>query len=388
LQNSAPLRATNGRFVFIPPDTNVDVYVGEQLQRALQPCITNVQVKWNLGKAVTTSVPTKIPPIYLNDRLIVYALMEDKFTQFDHNSTVQLKAGRHRLGEAAKVTRIPSADNNETIARLAAKALILELQYSKLLSSTEKKSMGSLQTRFKETTISNNEDETTKRIIELSVKYNILSPHTAFIGIEKRINGSNKDMILREVPIQISSDDQHLQAATQMYSRPAYSMRQSDTRADTNSLDNYYCAPSSSKKACAGRPKYNYHDDDEGADDVDLFGDHDTSFDKKVKEDILPTSNDDIVRYLIDKQKFDGTWDLDSNIIHRLTGKPFSVFYQSLHNEILISSIIISVLETHFTSFASMWYDVVQKTRKRLIDLLGKHINKLNNLLEEIRKQL
>src|SRR5579862_7134976 len=42
-------RATNGRFVFIPPDANVDVYVGEQLQKALQPCITNVRVKWNLG---------------------------------------------------------------------------------------------------------------------------------------------------------------------------------------------------------------------------------------------------------------------------------------------------------------------------------------------------
>jgi hypothetical protein len=29
-------RATNGRFVFIPPDTNVDVYVGEQLEKSLQ----------------------------------------------------------------------------------------------------------------------------------------------------------------------------------------------------------------------------------------------------------------------------------------------------------------------------------------------------------------
>jgi hypothetical protein len=38
-------RATNGRYVFIPPGTSVDVYIGEQLEKALQSCITNVQVK-------------------------------------------------------------------------------------------------------------------------------------------------------------------------------------------------------------------------------------------------------------------------------------------------------------------------------------------------------
>ena len=47
-------RSTNGRFVFVPPNSSVDVYVGEQLQKALQPCITNVHVKWNLGVNVQT----------------------------------------------------------------------------------------------------------------------------------------------------------------------------------------------------------------------------------------------------------------------------------------------------------------------------------------------
>ena len=88
-------RATNGRFVFIPPNTSVDVHVGEQLQKALQPCITNVQVKWNLGTTAVMSVPTKTPPVYVNDRLIVYALIEDKSTEFDHNSSVELKTENH-----------------------------------------------------------------------------------------------------------------------------------------------------------------------------------------------------------------------------------------------------------------------------------------------------
>ncbi|CAF3511750.1 unnamed protein product, partial [Rotaria sp. Silwood2] len=55
------------------------------------------------------------------------------------------------------------------------------------------------------------DEQTTKQqIIELSLKYNILSPHTAFIGIEKRTNANNTGRMLREVPIEISADDQHL----------------------------------------------------------------------------------------------------------------------------------------------------------------------------------
>ncbi|CAF1511243.1 unnamed protein product, partial [Adineta ricciae] len=84
-------RATNGRFVFIPPNASVDLYVGEQLQKALQPCITNVHVKWNLGVSFQ-SAPTYLPPVYANDRLIVYALVDDKTIPFDHNSSVELQS--------------------------------------------------------------------------------------------------------------------------------------------------------------------------------------------------------------------------------------------------------------------------------------------------------
>ncbi|CAF3046663.1 unnamed protein product [Rotaria sp. Silwood2] len=58
--------------------------------------------------------------------------------------------------------------------------------------------------------VMSDEQTTKQRIIELSLKYNILSPYTAFIGIKKRTNASNADMVLSEVPISISADDQHL----------------------------------------------------------------------------------------------------------------------------------------------------------------------------------
>jgi hypothetical protein len=129
-------RTTNGRFVFIPPFTNVDVYVGEQLQKALQPCITNIKIKLNTDSTFINIVPTSAPPIFINDRLMIYA-KDDKSTPFDHNISVELYSGQHRLGDA-KINRTPSVCNDGTLVRLAAKALILELQHTKLPSSNKK----------------------------------------------------------------------------------------------------------------------------------------------------------------------------------------------------------------------------------------------------------
>jgi len=82
-------RSTNGRFTFIPPGTSVDIYVAEQLQKALEPCITNVKVKWNISaSSKLRSVPTVVPPVYANDRLLLYALIESE--QFDHSTAVEL----------------------------------------------------------------------------------------------------------------------------------------------------------------------------------------------------------------------------------------------------------------------------------------------------------
>ena len=189
-------RTTNGRFVFIPPSTNVDVYVGEQLQKALQPCITNTKIKLNVDSTLINIVPINVPPVFINERVLIYALMKDnKSTPFDHNVSVELYSDQKRLGEV-KINRIPSVCDDGTIARLAAKALILELQHAKIPSSNDESQM------TKETI--------RERIIQISLEHNILSPFTAFVGVEKRVDASNIDMVLREVPIELSADNQYL----------------------------------------------------------------------------------------------------------------------------------------------------------------------------------
>jgi hypothetical protein len=416
-------RATNGRFVFIPPNSSVDVYVGEQLQKALQPCLTNVQVKWNLGVDVQNA-PKQTPPVYLNDRLIVYALTKDKTVPFDHNASVKLQIEpNHRSIGVARVNQIPNVPENETIARLAAKALILELQHAKLPSASMKKpTTGSIQARFKKWATANKEkkevvpdEQTTKQyIIELSLKYNILSPHTAFVGIEKRTNASNADMVLREVPIEISADDQHLINPVRKFRKAASgssvmpkgglqgAIRHignsiSFQKKSMRSVPPMACAmivPQSASLSCNSRPfpKDYYFQSSSPlcSDDDDMDDDMESAINAK-KTDVWPSTDQDIVRYLINKQKFDGLWNADDNIIKNLTGKSLSVFQSTtpnISNEILASIVVIIIFETRFVGFSSLWHGVVQKARKRIIDLLKKDSKNFDTLIEDIRKQL
>ncbi len=188
-------RATNGRFVFIPPNTKVDVYVQEQLHRALQPSITNIQVKWDLNGTTVHTAPTQPPPVYSNDRFIIYGLIDNITLNTNLSVEFYSAENNYRL-DSGSFDRTSNIGNSGTIARLAAKALILELQHAK---TTEDEQMRK------------------KKMIELSLNYGILSPYTAFIGVEKRINASSADMAVREVPIQISTDDQHLFSNVKQY---------------------------------------------------------------------------------------------------------------------------------------------------------------------------
>ncbi|CAF0991709.1 unnamed protein product [Adineta steineri] len=404
-------RSTNGQFVFISPNTNVDIYVGEQLKKALQPCITNIHVEWNLENNVQTA-PTQLPPVFVNDRLIIYGLVEDETIQFNHNSSIELmiKPNNQRLA-MAQINRIPSVTHNGTIIRLAAKALILELQHEKTSSS--------LQKRFDDVSIPIDETIETaaitkKRIIDLSLKYNILSPYTAFIGVEKRTNMSNAEMILREVPIQISVDDQHLQTFQPSYSNsggflprcaptsPGYCYSPFSRSYSQTSPQYSPSSPSYAPTSPFYFPTYNTsvtlnntNEVDNVLEMQDTLGDSSVTQSRKRKrcetEVTWPDDDRDIVRRLIMEQKFDGLWNLDIKSIEHLTGKSFATFplvdFQ-INMQTLISAIIIALFVTRFAVFVSLWHGVVRKARARLTDLFEKDSNKLNLLLDKINKQL
>jgi len=78
---------------------------------------------------------------------------------------------------------------------------------------------------------------------------------------------------------------------------------------------------------------------------------------------------------------------LSTKDIENLTGKPLASFPLSNNTQILILAIVIAALETRFAAMSTMWHDVVQKVRKRLLNLLGKDAKQLESLLKNIRQQ-
>ncbi|CAF4668073.1 unnamed protein product, partial [Rotaria sp. Silwood1] len=374
-------RSTNGRFTFIPPGTSVDIHVAEQLQKALEPCITNVKIKWNIPSSTSSklqTIPTVVPPVYANDRLLFYALVENN--QFDHFTTVELWNHEEtvQLG-LARIDRIPETidKDNQLIAHLAAKALIQEITHSK------EQHPGSKQLRVQQ----NIEDDRKKQAIAISLKYNILCPYTAFIGIETRTDPStknvNSNMVLREIPIEISADDKIMTRLPSLFGTfgsssisnlnyssstscnyPTILPQQSESGPFYPTYSNnqqpfqssYSTAIPPPPPTCSFGASPSYFPSSFGLpQQPSLFGstssndslltDNCVSFSfaapnsggvnsifssSMTEQKTWPSNDQDIVRHLINLQKFDGLWNLSNDDIQNLCQKPLTSFHSIL----------------------------------------------------------
>ena len=122
-----------------------------------------------------------------------------------------------------------------------------------------------------------------------------------------------------------------------------------------------------------------------------MFSSASKSEETTSNNDKLPSDDGDIVRFLIKKQKFNGLWDFDQDIIEKLVGKPFSAFQSvnaDIKTQVLLSTIVVLVLETRFATFSSLWYGVVQKARKQICCLLSDENKDFDMLVDNVRKQL
>jgi hypothetical protein len=127
-------RATNGYFVFVPPNSKVDTYVGSQFSRALQPSLVNARLEWHGLSTKGIQAPKTIPPLYINDRILVYKVLEGGELK-TQNVSVDLIVEGHKISSIQLSNNI--AHKRDIIRRLATKALIQELQHEK--SNTEEK---------------------------------------------------------------------------------------------------------------------------------------------------------------------------------------------------------------------------------------------------------
>lgn len=135
-------RATNGHFVIVEPNAKVDTYVGSQFSRAIQPAIVHARLRWHGLPGKSLQAPRQIAPLYVNDRVLVYRLLE-KGELTGQNVSVDLMVDDIVINSIRIPTRI--VRKRDTIRRLAAKAWMQELLHEKNESGEEQSGEGEYQ---------------------------------------------------------------------------------------------------------------------------------------------------------------------------------------------------------------------------------------------------
>ncbi|CAF4995311.1 unnamed protein product, partial [Rotaria sp. Silwood1] len=329
-------RATNGYFNFIAPHTNVDIYVAEQLARALQPSIADVYVKWNTNQRILYKVPEHAPPVFVGDRLLFYALL-DETMPFDHTTTVELFVGMQQqpIG-LARIDHVPSVLGSQFVMRLAAKALLRELW---------------------------NDQKTIDKelLVNISIKYGILCPYTAFIGVERRFNTNNE----RICPVAMTCWGQQV-IASMVYNTEK--LNTSDSKPVTHST----------------------------RDDINQSVHNSSSSNSQTSKMIWPIDEQKLVDRFIELQQYNGLWMLTADDVHQLTGKSLAIFSSSviekleknIQQSVITTAIVIILLETRCLALKTLWQALSNKAYKSLKDLLDGDESKVEQLMKDIRHQL
>ena len=185
-------RAGGGSAEFIHPGERIEPKVVRQFGRLLSPALTDVRASW--GGLDAKQSPSTIPPVFAGGRLLLYAFVKEVSTG-GMPATVRLAAtspsGPVTFDVAFDGSRVVTG---KTVATLAARARIRELEESPEWTSAR----GSQQRDRK---ISG----ATREIIELSIRYGLLSRETSFVAVERRETPVLGDMQLRRIPIALTS---------------------------------------------------------------------------------------------------------------------------------------------------------------------------------------
>lgn len=182
-------RAAGGSAEFIYPGERTEPKVVRQLGRLLSPALTNVRVDW--GGLDVTQAPAGVPPVFAGGRLILYGFVRRPLEP----ARVRLTADSPSGPLAFAVPVDPGAARaGSTVAALAARARIRELEESPEWLETR----GSRQRERKASAA-------TREIVDLAVRYGLVSRETSYVAIERRDTPVVGDVQLRRVPIALTT---------------------------------------------------------------------------------------------------------------------------------------------------------------------------------------
>ncbi|KAK3087757.1 hypothetical protein FSP39_010231 [Pinctada imbricata] len=167
-------RAGRGKAVFVKGEDRLQEKVMSLLKCAMQPVVDDVSVEWELPTKVgVTNIPQTPPPIYNEEKTVLYALLtgSEELVTFDGRLKLKGKAQGREFEYCLDFTESQPQNNDVgplPIHRLAAKSLIKELE-DKELKAEGKES----------------KEKITKQIVTVSLSANIASRHTSFVGVDK-----------------------------------------------------------------------------------------------------------------------------------------------------------------------------------------------------------
>ena len=204
-------RAGGGTAEFIFPGEHIEPKVVRQFGRLLSPALTNIRIDW--GAADVTPATASLPPVFSGDRLLAYALAKSVSA-----SVIKLSAD----SPAGPLSLEAAIDTSHTtrghaVGTLAARARIRELEESPEWLT----SRGSRQTQRKAGAV-------TQEIVSLAVKYGLVSRETSFVAVERREVPVQGNVVLRRVPIAVTTgwgglDFKHVMIGSSI-GRPALSL--------------------------------------------------------------------------------------------------------------------------------------------------------------------
>jgi Ca-activated chloride channel family protein len=187
-------RAGGGAAEFILPGERASTKVTRQLARVLSPALTNVRLDW--GGLDVTQVPSVVPPVFGDARLLVYGFV--KTPREDRKQTTIRLLADSSSGPVAFDVRLdpahPDGHTHRTVATLAARGRIRELEEHPDWIAAR----GSRQTNRKTNTH-------VKEIVELSLRYGLMSRETSYVAVERRETPVLGDVQLRRIPVALTT---------------------------------------------------------------------------------------------------------------------------------------------------------------------------------------
>jgi Ca-activated chloride channel family protein len=204
-------RASGGKAEFIHPNERIEPVVMRQFARAAAPSLNNVRLDWG-GLRPELVTPRALPSLFAGDRLTVYARVPGGAERGAVEVAVLAEGSRGRLrfpvrvdvgstsfehcsAEAEPTSVCPNEFEPTGVPALMARAAIRELEEGRGIEAPR---FGSQQRTRKAQGVD-------AQVLELALRYQLLSSQTSFVAIEERVEGVQTERAqLRRVPVALT----------------------------------------------------------------------------------------------------------------------------------------------------------------------------------------